>query len=130
MLAKTTHFALHCCTAESPSVAIGGGASVALFPLPGVWLGAMVSKRWAKRAVTRNTIKRQIYQVSLGSESALLERAHLVRLRSAFDRRHFVSATSDALKVAVREELQQLFALAGASFVASPSPLNPGGAAR
>lgn len=130
MLAKTTHFALHCCTAESPSIAIGGGGSVALFPLPGVWLGAMVSKRWAKRAVTRNTIKRQIYQVSLGSESALLERAHLVRLRSAFDRRHFVSATSDALKVAVREELQQLFALAGASFVASTSPLNPGGGAR
>lgn len=107
---------------------MGGGASVALFPLSGVWLGAMVPKRWAKRAVTRNTIKRQIYQVSLGSESALLERAHLVRLRSAFDRRHFVSATSDALKVAVRAELQQLFALAGASFVASTSPLTSGGA--
>ena len=40
----------------------------------------------------------------------------MVRLRSAFDRSRFVSATSDALKRAVRGELEQLFsrvALAG-----------------
>jgi ribonuclease P protein component len=35
--------------------------------------------------------------------------AHVVRLRSAFDRSRFVSATSDALKRAVRGELEQLF---------------------
>jgi ribonuclease P protein component len=81
----------------------------ALFPVHGVWLGAMVPKRWAKRAVTRNAIKRQIYNVSADFEPRLLARAHVVRLRAPFDRAQFVSATSDVLKAAVRVELQQLF---------------------
>ena len=128
MLAKTTHFALHCCAVEGSSVVVDGGVQAALFPFPGVWLGAMVPKRWAKRAVTRSAIKRQIYQVGLGNESVLLERAHLVRLRSAFDRKHFVSASSDALKSAVRQELQQLFARAQASCVTPASALKTVGA--
>ena len=69
----------------------------------------MVPKRWAKRAVTRNAIKRQIYNVSAQYESTLSEGAHVVRLRSTFDRAYFASASSDALKAAVRSELQQLF---------------------
>jgi ribonuclease P protein component len=77
-----------------------------------VWLGAMVPKRWAKRAVTRNSIKRQIYNVSADFEPKLLERAHVVRLRASFDRTQFVSATSDVLKASVRAELQQLFSRA------------------
>lgn len=103
-LARTPHFALHCCSLEPG----------ALFPepTPTVWLGAMVPKRWAKRAVTRNTIKRQIYHVGAVFESALAARAHVVRLRAGFDRARFVSATSDTLKHAVRVELQQLFAQA------------------
>ena len=72
-------------------------------------MGAMVPKKWAKRAVTRNTIKRQIYSVSTEFEAGLLVAAHVVRLRSGFDRTQFVSATSDLLKAAVRLELQQLF---------------------
>lgn len=68
----------------------------------------MVPKRWAKRAVTRNTIKRQIYSVCAELESSLAEGAHVVRLRSAFDRAQFVSATSDALKHSVRTELLKL----------------------
>jgi len=74
-----------------------------------VWFGAMVPKRWAKRAVTRNTIKRQIYSVSVDFESVLSTRAHVVRLRAGFDRVQFPSATSDALKAAVRAELRLLF---------------------
>ena len=69
----------------------------------------MVPKRWAKRAVTRNAIKRQIYAVSADFEPVLAARAHVVRLRASFDRVQFVSATSDALKASVRAELQQLF---------------------
>ena len=47
--------------------------------------------------------------------------AHVVRLRAAFDRRQFVSASSDALKRAVRQELDQLFArIAGAAAGAAP----------
>jgi len=77
--------------------------------LDGVWLGAMVPKRWAKRAVTRNTIKRQIYQVIQAFEPRFPHAAHVVRLRSVFDRKIFISATSDQLKHAVRAELEQLF---------------------
>jgi ribonuclease P protein component len=73
----------------------------------------MVPKRWAKRAVTRNTIKRQIYTVSAEFESTLSPVAHLVRLRSAFDRAQFLSATSDVLKAAVRAELVSLFSAVG-----------------
>ena len=69
----------------------------------------MVPKRWAKRAVTRNTIKRQIYNVSAEHSSALPVQAYVLRLRASFDRAVFVSATSDALKQAVRTELQALF---------------------
>ena len=86
-----------------------------LFPQDGVWLGAMVPKRWAKRAVTRNAIKRQIYSMSSELETTLANEAHVVRLRSAFDRTQYVSATSDALKRAVRSELEQLFSRAVAA---------------
>jgi ribonuclease P protein component len=69
----------------------------------------MVPKRWARRAVTRNTIKRQIYAVSAEFETRFPCAAHVVRLRSEFDRRQFISATSPLLKQAVRLELEQLF---------------------
>ena len=81
----------------------------ALFALDGVWMGAMVPKRWARRAVTRNTIKRQIYAVSARFADRLPQAAHVVRLRATFDRKQFISASSDVLKLAVRLELEQLF---------------------
>ena len=69
----------------------------------------MVPKRWARRAVTRNTIKRQVYAVSERFADRLPPAAHVVRLRAAFDRKQFISATSEQLKLAVRQELEQLF---------------------
>ncbi len=69
----------------------------------------MVPKRWARRAVTRNAIKRQIYNVSERYGERLPVAAHVVRLRTTFDRKLFISATSDQLKLAVRLELEQLF---------------------
>lgn len=83
--------------------------STALFQSQEVWLGAMVPKRWARRAVTRNAIKRQIYAISAAFEVRLPCAAHVVRLRSEFDRKQFISATSPMLKQAVRLELEQLF---------------------
>ena len=74
----------------------------------------MVPKRWAKRAVTRNAIKRQVYAISHDFESLLAQAAHVVRLRAGFEKTRYVSATSDALKSSVRTELQQLFARATA----------------
>ncbi len=105
-VSKTAHFALH---ARAPATASDASEAL-LFPQAAVCLGAMVPKRWAKRAVTRNTIKRQIYTVGAESSEGLAPQAYLVRLRSGFDRARFPSATSDALKAAVRSELQQLFA--------------------
>jgi ribonuclease P protein component len=102
-VARTAHFALHRCTLDAPAGAeslFGSGRDV--------WVGAMVPKRWARRAVTRNAIKRQIYTVSALAEASLPPAAHVVRLRAGFDRKQFVSATSDKLKAAVRAELQQL----------------------
>ena len=69
----------------------------------------MVPKRWAKRAVTRNGIKRQIYSVSAAFAARLPAAAHVVRLRTEFARAEFPSAWSDALKARVRGELLQLF---------------------
>ena len=92
-----------------------------LFAVSDVWIGAMAPKRWAKRAVTRNAIKRQIYNVSTCYESALPVAAHVVRLRAGFDKNTFVSATSEALKIAVRQELHQLFAHAAKNTSVSPA---------
>jgi len=118
-VARTSHFALHRVALDNPAIGheIVPSATTSnptLFALSDVWLGAMVPKRWAKRAVTRNAIKRQIYCVSADFEAMLPVAAHVVRLRAAFDPKQFVSATSEALKIAVRQELQQLFARAPA----------------
>lgn len=135
-VSRTAHFALHRlvldagASASTPGAAVEGPGPLppmqgpqALFAVRGVWLGAMVPKRWARRAVTRNAIKRQIYTVSAAPGVALPRAAHVVRLRAGFDRKVFVSASSDALKAAVRAELQQLLARAGRPPApAAPSP--------
>jgi ribonuclease P protein component len=117
-VSRTAHFALHRMSLVPPQEAalptaqsFGSVPSTeqALFVLSDVWLGAMVPKRWARRAVTRNAIKRQIYNVSEQFGDRLPLAAHVVRLRTTFDRKQFLSATSEPLKLAVREELVQLF---------------------
>ncbi|KQU82807.1 ribonuclease P protein component [Variovorax sp. Root318D1] len=113
-VARTAHFALHRCALDSSS-------AQPLFASDDVWLGAMVPKRWARRAVTRNAIKRQIYTVSAAPDVGLPRAAHVVRLRAGFDRKEFVSASSDKLKAAVRAELQQLLARAARTSAPSSS---------
>ena len=102
IVSRTAHFALHRSTldapVQAPEAATGPGLMKpkALFDVDDVWMGAMVPKRWARRAVTRNAIKRQIYNVS---------------------------ATSEILKQAVRAELEQLFQrVAAAPAVAATEP--------
>jgi ribonuclease P protein component len=88
-------------------------------------MGAIVPKRWAKRAVTRNGIKRQIYHVSADLALRLPAAAHVVRLRMDFARSQYPSAWSDALKAAVRGELQQLFAQVKRSGIPAPAGTKP-----
>ncbi|MET0312270.1 MAG: ribonuclease P protein component [Burkholderiaceae bacterium] len=111
-VSRTAHFALH--RANLPTGPGSDDGRQALFAVnrlsgPEPWMGAVVPKRWAKRAVTRNTVKRQIYAVSEQFHESLQPVPFVVRLRSAFDRKEFVSATSEALKKAVRAELLELF---------------------
>ena len=68
----------------------------------------MVPKRWAKRAVTRNAIKRQIYILGADFSPLYPHAAFVVRLRSSFPVAQVVSAVSDQLKLAVRTEIQAL----------------------
>lgn len=107
-VSRTPHFALH--RASLDVTGPGSDGPQALFVVQQPWVGAVVPKRWARRAVTRNAIKRQIYTVAQDVAPSLRVAAHVVRLRTAFDRQQFTSATSTALKRAVRAELQQLFA--------------------
>jgi ribonuclease P protein component len=58
-VARTAHFALH----RRPAPALAPGDDALFGPPDTAWLGAMTPKRWARRAVTRNAIRRQIYAV-------------------------------------------------------------------
>jgi ribonuclease P protein component len=119
-LARTLHFALHAVALDADQVDL---TAKPLFDVPAVWLGAMVPKRWAKRAVTRNALKRQIYTVSQLYQAQLPEAAYVVRLRSSFDRTQFISASSDELKLAARTEMHQLLDRATRALGAAPTPV-------
>lgn len=102
--AKSPHFALHMADTSAHRQATG------LFPGQGPWVGVLLPKRWARRAVTRNTMRRQVYALAAEWHARLPDAAMVLRLRSGFDRKAFPSATSDALRRAVRAELQTLLA--------------------
>ena len=109
-VSRTPHFVLHRAAFEASPPAGPEPKRQALFAVQDQpWIGAVVPKRHAKRAVTRNGIKRQIYAVSAAFEERLPAAAHVVRLRMEFARKEFASAWSDALKASVRGELLQLF---------------------
>jgi ribonuclease P protein component len=121
-VARSEHFALHRCGLSCTDTSVKDLDVVAgesnkdlneislrpLFPKMDLWLGAMVPKRWAKRAVTRNAIKRQIYTMSADFSPKLMPAAFVVRLRRDFSRKVYVSASSEALQQAVRVELAAL----------------------
>lgn len=93
------------------------------------WAGYVVPKRHARRAVTRNLIRRQMRQalaehsqpgfadptsaeVRTDRLSGLPPGLWVLRLRQGFDRALFPSAASLPLRQAARDELQQLMGLA------------------
>ncbi len=76
----------------------------------GSWLGCVVPKRHARRAVTRTLLKRQIR--SAAAEAELAPGLWVIRLRAGFDRVAFPSAASNALQTAARGELDSLLAKA------------------
>lgn len=128
--ARTAHFAVHH-LADAPSrpgpprpKALAGELSTGQAPnsdrsvdessspvpaLSGCWLGTVVPKRHARRAATRNLIKRQIRRAAAAAP-ALPAGLWVVRLRNPFQKSDFPSAASDALSVAAADELASLLA--------------------
>jgi ribonuclease P protein component len=128
---KTPHFAAHVShadhvfvpTAERPRAAVPRVANAA--PAR-AFVGVVVPKRWARRAVTRNGIKREIYALarSWAAHHWPAEAVLVVRLHRAFDRAQFRSAWSMPLAGAVRSELHTLMQRAltpAATVVAAPT---------
>jgi ribonuclease P protein component len=115
--ARTAHFVLHCIppaslvpelyTDDAPEPA----QSVNNFPaMASTGLGLVVPKRWARRAVTRNLIRRQMREAARRHQSRIaLGATVLVRQRALLDRAQFHSAASEAMRGAVHAELDLLF---------------------
>ncbi len=78
----------------------------------GLWFGCVVPKRHARRAVTRNLLKRQVRSAFLCWGSNLPSGRWLVRLRAPFEKQAFVSARSVLLAAAARTELETLLSRA------------------
>lgn len=78
----------------------------------GLWMGCVVPKRHARRAVTRNLLKRQIRVAFARHAGSLPGGMWLVRLRAPFATTAFISARSPALAAAARTELDALLAAA------------------
>lgn len=75
----------------------------------GWWLGSVLPKRHAPRAVTRNMLRRQIRAAMQRHLERLPSGMWLVRLRQPFGRAQFVSADSVPLRSAAAGELDRLF---------------------
>ena len=82
-----------------------------------VWLGMVVPKRHAKRAVTRTLLKRQI-KAAMELQAPVVPGLWVVRLRAPFDRTAYVSAASKGLSSAAREELTRVLSSAAQRFLA------------
>jgi ribonuclease P protein component len=74
------------------------------------WLGCVLPKRLARRAVTRNLLRRQVRAAMERGRDSLPPGLWLVRLRAGFERAEFRSAASDALRRAARAELNAALA--------------------
>jgi ribonuclease P protein component len=83
---------------------------------PKLWLGAVVPKRHARRAVTRSLIKRQIRAALLRRDSpgapGLRPGLWVVRLRAPFDPAAHPRAASESLRRACGGELDALLVAA------------------
>ncbi len=126
--ARTTHFAAHhlpqrplgnkkaitrpgaadLSTAQAPPTARAVDES----PLCGLWLGLVVPKRHAKRAVTRTLLKRHIRVAVATAATGLGPGLWVVRLRTPFARSDFTSGASVRLASAASAELAMLMATA------------------
>lgn len=71
-------------------------------------LGMVVPKRHARRSVTRSLVKRQIREGVRRHVDGLPAGDWVLRLRAPLDRVAYSSAASDALSLALRQEIETL----------------------
>lgn len=108
---STTDTATEVMLVDDPVGRPSGAATVA-------WrLGLVLPKKKARRSVTRSLIRHQAREALRRHAPAVARGRHgrgidgwVVRLRAPFDRQQFPSAASGALKMAVRQELDELWA--------------------
>lgn len=93
--------------------------------IDGFWLGVVVPKRHARRAVTRTLLKRQMRAAVQARAGGMPSGIWVVRLRAGFERAAFPSAASAALRDAARAELDGLLARCNAPFVAPALAVAP-----
>jgi ribonuclease P protein component len=82
--------------------------------ITGHWLGLVVPKRLARRAVTRTLLKRQMRAVMGCHAPTLPPGLWVLRLKAPFDRQQFISAASRPLQQTARSELLSLLQRAAA----------------
>jgi ribonuclease P protein component len=84
-------------------------------PTPATWwFGVVVPKRHARKATTRNLLRRQIRGAIARHHTQLPHGMWLVRLRVPFDPRRYKASASAALRSAARAELDGLLTRAAA----------------
>jgi len=126
--ARSAHFAVHHLPrrplAGKEAVSTPGAADLSTASIPelsravdespvtGLWLGLVVPKRHAKRAVTRTLLKRRIRAAVATMAASLEPGLWVVRLRTPFASSEFISAASDRLSNAAAAELSALMTAA------------------
>ena len=134
---RSAHFAVHHVAAGLAAPAKGGSQAIAHklstgdeasctqavddWPADGWWLGTVVPKRHARRAVTRNLIKRQMRVVMEGLAPALPKGLWVLRLKAVFEASRYDSPASPRLRLAARDELQRLLQRAVPGGLAQPA---------
>jgi ribonuclease P protein component len=110
-VAKTAHFSLHALAIQVPTT--GVGQTRASRPTPSS-LGVVLPKRLARRAVTRNALRRRIYAVAArASQAVSAEKPQpatqwVVRLARGWGEDELRSARNPAWCAHVCQELAQL----------------------
>jgi ribonuclease P protein component len=113
IVARSPHFVLHHLRETSQlstGLALETDTLVDGSVAPSLWLavGVVIPKRWARRSVTRNVLKRQMYAAFARYQHLLPGGMWVARLRSSFERSRFPSADSPALRQAARVEIEAL----------------------
>lgn len=91
------------------------------------WFGWVVPKRFARRSVTRNLIRRQMRESAARHHLGLPRGLWVFRLHRGFDVGRFPSAASTQLRAAARAELDGLLSSMSVRPAITPGPV-PGAA--